>query len=66
MSEQVSLRNFVLHKRSANSFVDAELPMNKIDPTRYFYPQVVLRMQEDVEICKCGGVKRCGSTARPS
>jgi hypothetical protein len=33
--------------------------MNKIDPTRYFYPQVVLRMQEYVEIRKC-------TTARPS
>ena len=40
--------------------------MNKIDPTRHFYPQVVLRMQEYVEIRKCSGIKRCGPTARPS
>ncbi len=40
--------------------------MNEIGPTRYFYPQVVLRMQEYVEIRKCGGVKCRGSTARPS
>ena len=40
--------------------------MNEIDSTRYFYPQVVLCMQEDVKIRKCSGVKRRGSTAHAS
>jgi hypothetical protein len=40
--------------------------MNEIDPTRYFYPQVVLRMQEDMQIRKCSGVQRCGSPSHPS
>jgi len=40
------------HKRSADALVDALFPVDEIDSTRNLYPQVVLSMQEDVEVCK--------------
>jgi hypothetical protein len=58
----VSLRSCVRHKRSADPFVDASFPMDEVDPTRHLYPQVVLRMQEDMEIRKGGRVERSRST----
>jgi hypothetical protein len=57
-----SLGSTVRHKCGANSFVDALFPMNEIDSTRHLYPQVVLRMQEDVEIGKSGRIERRGPT----
>lgn len=53
-----SLGNTVRHKRGADSFVDALFPMNEISSTRHLYPQVDLRMQKDVEICKSGRIER--------
>ena len=36
--------------------------MNEIDTSRHLYPQVILRVQEDVEICKGGRIERSRST----
>lgn len=58
-----SLGNTVRHKRGADSFVDALFPMNEISSTRHLYPQVDLRMQKDVEICKSGRIERRRSTS---
>lgn len=54
--------NTIRHERGANSFVDALFPMNEINSTRHLYPQVVLRMQKDVEIGKSGRIERRRST----
>jgi hypothetical protein len=41
--------------------------MNEIDSTGHLYPQVVVRVQEDVEIGKSGRIERRGPTwPRPS
>jgi hypothetical protein len=42
----------VRYECSTDTFVNASLPMNEVNPTRHLYPQVILRMQEDVEIRK--------------
>jgi hypothetical protein len=57
-----SMGNTIRHERGANSFVDALFPMNEINSTRHLYPQVVLRMQKDVEIGKSGRIERRRST----
>lgn len=54
--------NTIRHERGDNSFVDALFPMNEINSTRHLYPQVVLRMQKDVEIGKSGRIERRRST----
>ena len=57
-----SLGNAVRNKCGADSFVDTLFPVNEIDSSCYLYPQVILRMQEDVEICKSSGVERSRPT----
>jgi len=60
------LRNTVWHKRSTDSFVNALFPMDEVDSTRDLYPQVILRMQEDVEICKGSRIERSRPAGPPS
>jgi hypothetical protein len=58
----LSLRSSVRHERSADAFVNAPFPMNEVNSTRHLYPQVILRMQEDVEIRKGGRIERSRPT----
>jgi len=57
-----SLGNAVRNKCCADSFVDTLFPMNEIGSTCHLYPQVVFRMEEDVEICKSGRIECCRPT----
>jgi hypothetical protein len=40
--------------------------MDEVDSTRDLYPQVILRMQEDVEICKGSRIERSRPADPPS